>query len=195
MWEKIDPSLVPSDERLREIRDIALEQYSLCASALNQIFEVCPDPEWKTDGIGSCRYDGTADDSLGGAVYDWKDRRQKIRNETFPEPLGHHTSACSYHQPGVGCILGELKSPTCLAHVSPDSLPDSFETLANARLLLWEILHGQRHRRGPNGKLGNPEGNWPQVRTFLRQAELVLADAKAVSSSAAPSAASQSNHS
>lgn len=178
----IDKSLLPSSERMKEMRDIALEQYTACARVLNEIFRLCPDPEWQIDGIGSCQYDGSQDDLRGGVIGDWESLRHEVRDRFFPLPLEHHNIACSYHAPDSGCVLGELKSPICLGYISAENLPDSFSALGNIRIFLSDILNGGRHRRSIDGTLGNPEANWPRVREFLEKADGVLHEIRAKNS-------------
>lgn len=157
-----------------------VEQYRLMSASLERIFALCPDTSWKDDGIGGCCYDATADDAPPPLIPDWQDRRHARRLEANPDSWPEHTKrACFYHEPDVGCCLGDLKAPICLGYTKDNQhLPESFAKLGDVTFALAMVLQGRPDERGADGEPAAPERNWPAVRDWLCLAEEVRADAE-----------------
>lgn len=159
---------------------IVLEQYAACASILRELFRYCPDTTWHVDGVGCCTYDGRADDYLATLVSNWAGKRHDRRQTAHPERWELHVRpACHYHQPNVGCTLGDLMAPVCLGFThSCVDLPDSFERLGDVTHFLNEVLRGNPGEIGQDGCFGAPEKSWSRVQVWIAIAKEVVADAR-----------------
>ncbi len=94
-----------------------VKQYQAVAGAFDalwkEIYARTEYKEWEKDGVGSCDIDEALSEEGIGEIDILKLRR--MRNRQTP---GHSQgSACPNHRPGVGCVLGDLKSRKCLDHV------------------------------------------------------------------------------
>lgn len=71
---------------------------------------------WKRDGVGSCKAGpGRINTWLEGVVDEeletlWDDANASTGGDKTPH-------ACQFHRQDHGCVLGDLKSPRCVAHV------------------------------------------------------------------------------
>ena len=174
--------IVPASEQAERNRRraVVIEQYVQCASVLHWIYFYCPDVAWKKDGIGRCDWEGSMDDDLTRTVYDWIELRHGLRDRLNPFQV-ENEDACTYHVAGVGCPLGNLKSPACLADTAGvENLPDSFRILGRVRKFLYQIIQGTPIKVDADGRDGGPDSNWPHVLRFVKNAKIVLRHAQAV---------------
>lgn len=96
-------------------------QYKKVVGALNGLFnhmdlrsEV---QSWRFDGVGSCRNCGRCMSEFG-ITGPAKLDLISLRDEVNFQVKGSNTlSQCPYYRDSIGCILGDLKSPLCIAHV------------------------------------------------------------------------------
>lgn len=82
---------------------------------------------WRADGVGSCR---AVDKPFSESYLEGKAKKRliKLRDEKIKRvDLGYTPSFCPYHSLEKGCVLGNLKSPLCIAHVDyPSELQRRF---------------------------------------------------------------------
>lgn len=117
--ELIDPANVPTIERYRKV-----------AGAINRMFKALSirtnGEGWRIDGRGAC---GEVDRDLIESQIEGPAREDfiKLREERNAQIPGESKCGCPYHREGIGCILGDLKGPICLAHIdNPQELQERF---------------------------------------------------------------------
>lgn len=110
-----------------------VSQYRSVVGALGNMFKLMGERSeielWRVDGVGSCRNmdKESSEYRLEGPARAELILLRKQRNATFPGRKGNLTD-CPYFRERLGCVLGDLKSPYCIAHVDyPASLNKYFE--------------------------------------------------------------------
>lgn len=120
--------------------------------------------------MGTCREMNktTAEWGLEGSVKDELIVLREERNET----TSGKSTCCPYHRPGKGCVLADLKSPVCLAHIeNPQELRERLNLPADKltfeiNWILKQILHGVADGEFISAALYSIEGVTEHVKTF-----------------------------
>lgn len=118
--------MLRNKERL-ELVDMIVGQYARLAGSIDQMFQVISPRVnyttglWRQEGpyknSGSCRDIDKCTSEIG-LVGIAKNRLIALREERNRQVPGSSTvSDCPYHRCESGCVLRELKSPYCLAHM------------------------------------------------------------------------------
>lgn len=97
-----------------------VDQYRQITGALEQMFQTArlrtKEEMWRNDGVGSCiAVDRElSEHRLSGEA---KEDLIKLRGQRNQEFGGNQSTLtkCPYHRENHGCVLGDLKSPTCIA--------------------------------------------------------------------------------
>lgn len=104
-------------EPTRRVKQI-VGQYRQVVGAMEIMFQAAKprtnNQPWRRDGVGSCHKveKGLAETGLAGEA---ADELIRLRDELNTEYGGASTvTPCPYHRKGVGCVLGDLKSPICI---------------------------------------------------------------------------------
>jgi len=106
------------------IEAIIVNQYQQIVGALDTMFKEMDlrsdDAAWRwqiSAGVGSCRYISKSP-SESGLVGPAKASIIKLREQRAQDfPGSSSVSSCPYHRENHGCVLGDLKSPLCIAHI------------------------------------------------------------------------------
>ena len=142
--------------------NLIVEQYRLSAGMLAAFFKHSPDRCYGQDGTGCC---GVVSRSLVDMDVSGPAAPQllQLRKARLVDPDREISPPCAYHLPGRGCNLGDLKPPSCLAHVCNANLPPDYDAGAIHRVL-ETILEGGFD---PETGTYHPEDNWELVGGFL----------------------------
>lgn len=156
-----------SEERTRQRNGVIIRQYIECTRALNDLFRHAPDDCYLSDGVGCCDIDrALSEDGLAGPAWipliEMRDARLEEEHEKDPESMKYHR-ACPYHKRDAGCILGELKSPRCIADYCSSAVETIGYDYGYIRKMLDRILYGEVDYQ--TGEF-HPERNWPLVAEF-----------------------------
>lgn len=127
-------------------------QYRQVIGVLENMFQIATpkmtEQSWRKDGVGSCNVDTRT--AEGGLIGNTRGELTRLREERNAEHGGQSTaSPCSYHRECYGCVLGDLKSPTCVTFVeNPDEWRTKFgidiqSISKSGRLLLTSIQLGE----------------------------------------------------
>lgn len=83
---------------------------------------------WRFDGVGNCSYVTKVSSEIG-LESPARRRLIRLRQKRNKDIGGKSTIAkCPYHRAGMGCVLGDLKAPICIAHVDyPGTLQRKFK--------------------------------------------------------------------
>ncbi len=165
------------EEYMEKVADVVITQYTQCTKALQKLFEIAPDTCWKTDGVGCCSIGlDYVEDGLTGPAYkkiiEMRNKeQQKILVPEWKEerigwgsPIFMGNSKCDYHKENSGCVLGELKSPRCIAHYCEGDLDRTSFDYNYIKNTLIKILNS--HYDLETG-LFEPERNWDLVNEFV----------------------------
>lgn len=108
-----------------------ITQYRKVVGAFEEMFQaISPRTSlewWRSDGIGSCRGGSRHEGGLKGDAASQIINLRDARNlETAGEKV-EDSIVCPYHRKNFGCVLGDLKSPQCIAWIDePAELDERF---------------------------------------------------------------------
>lgn len=97
------------------------QQYQTAVGILNNMFDIArvrtTGELWRLDGVGSCVQIHNKEDSEIELIGPAKKYIVALRETRNQEAGGHSIlTGCPYHREGIGCVLGNLKSPVCIQH-------------------------------------------------------------------------------
>jgi len=156
-----------------------LHQYRTCIDALNELFEIAPDECYQQEagsgpeGIGSCdiSYQLAQSDLWGPAADTIESMQWYLADRSKIEEHG----ACPFHQQNLGCVVNNIKSPTCAGAYSQGLLEKTSYNPFDMRSRLREVLlcgeekvwGGAPHYLDLDWGDFDVKGNWDRVNELL----------------------------